>query len=226
MSSPRNFLVIFDCDGVLVDSERLAVSIDVRAIGLLGWALTESDVIELFLGRSDADVMAMIEQHIGRPLPHGWEEQWAAEYRCVFDEQLEAVPGITEAIRLIAAEGFQTCVASSGSLAKIRRNLSKVGLWTHFDGRVFSASEVKHGKPAPDLFHYAARRLGRPPEACVVVEDSHHGLAAARAAGMKSVGFAGGITPIGRLTNADVVITDMAALPDTVASFHSHADQH
>lgn len=170
MPSPTNCLVIFDCDGVLVDGEGLAEAIDVKAIGALGWPITEA--------------------HLGRPVPTGWEEEWDAEYRRVFDEQLEAVPGIAEAIRVIAAEGFQTCVASSGSHAKMRRTLGKTGLWDFFDGRIFSASQV---------------------------EDSQHGVAAAKAADMKAIGFAGGITPVAHLAAADLVITSMSDLPDAVS---------
>jgi len=210
MPSPTNCLVIFDCDGVLVDGEGLAVAIDVKAIGALGWPITGAEV-------STADVLADIEAHLGRPVPAGWEEAWDAEYRRVFDEQLEAVPGIAEAIKIIAAEGFQTCVASSGSHAKMRRTLGKTGLWDFFDGRIFSASEVERGKPEPDLFLYAAAQVGRIPARCVVVEDSRYGVAGAKAAGMKAIGFAGGITPTSHLESADVVITDMADLSGAVA---------
>jgi len=216
--SPPTCLVIFDCDGVLVDSERLAVSIDVKAIGALGWAITEAEVIELFVGRSEVDMFAVLEQHIGRPLPDDWDGQWSGEYRRVFDAQLEAVPGVAEAIDVIAAAGFQTCVASSGSHEKMRRTLGKAGLWAQFDGRIFSASDVERGKPEPDLFLYAASQLGLQSDRCVVIEDSRYGVAAARAAAMKVIGFAGGITPASHLKEADVVITDMAALPAAVAS--------
>lgn len=166
MPSPPDALVIFDCDGVLVDSERLAVAIDVRAIGLLGWPITEAEVIERHLGRSNADVLADIEEHIGRPVPPAWDEACNAEYRRVFDEELEAMPGIVDAIKAIAAEGFQTCVASSGSHEKMQRTLARTGLWDLFAGRIFSASEVERGKPAPDLFLYAAQQVGLRPVRC------------------------------------------------------------
>ena len=217
MPSPSVCLVIFDCDGVLVDGEGLAVAIDVKAIGALGWPITEAEVIQRHLGKSTADVLADIEAHLGRPVPAGWEEAWDAEYRRVFDEQLEAVPGIAEAVKAIAAKGFQTCVASSGSHEKMRRTLGKTGLWDFFDGRIFSASEVERGKPEPDLFLYAAAQVGRLPARCVVVEDSQHGVAAAKASGMKAIGFAGGITPVAHLAAADVVITSMSDLPDAVS---------
>jgi HAD superfamily hydrolase (TIGR01509 family) len=216
MPPPPECLVIFDCDGVLVDSERLAVAIDVRAIGSLGWPITEAEVIELFLGRSEADIFATVQQHIGRTLPPDWDESWAAEFRRVFDKELEAVPGVTEAVKAIAAEGFRTCVASSGSARKMRRTLGKTGLWDLFEGRIYSASQVGRGKPEPDLFLYAAEQVGVRPARCVVVEDSRNGVTAARAAGMKVIGFAGGITPAAQLVAADVVLTDMSDLPDVV----------
>ena len=216
MPSPSDCLVIFDCDGVLVDGERLAVAIDVRAIGELGWPITEAEVIELFLGRSEADMFAVVRQHIGRALPGDWVDRWSGEYRRAFDEELEAVPGIAEAIKAIAAEGFQTCVASSGSHEKMRRTLGKTGLWDFFDGRIFSACEVERGKPEPDLFLYAARQVGVRPSRCVVVEDSQYGVAGAKAAAMLAIGFAGGVTPAAQLAAADVVITDMPDLPDEV----------
>ncbi|QTE31350.1 HAD family phosphatase [Pengzhenrongella sicca] len=211
-------MAIFDCDGVLVDSERLAVEIDARAIGALGWAITEAEVVERFLGRSDADVLAAIEHHLGHPVPADWERRWAGEYARTFDERLEAVPGVAAAIAALTAAGLRTCVASSGSLEKMRRTLGRVGLWDHFEGRIFSASEVDRGKPAPDLFLHAASRSGVPAGRCVVVEDSQYGVAGARAAGMRCVGFAGGITPAAQLREADVVITDMAALPAAVTA--------
>ena len=217
MPLPSDCLVIFDCDGVLVDGEQLAVAIDVRAIGALGWPITEAEVVERHLGRSNADVLADIAEHIGRPVPADWDEAWNAEYRRVFDEQLEAVPGVAEAIKVLAAEGFQTCVASSGSHEKMKRTLGKTGLWGFFAGRIFSATEVERGKPEPDLFLYAAKQAGLPPGRCVVVEDSRYGVAGARAAGMKAIGFAGGITPVAHLTAADIVITDMADLSGAVS---------
>jgi len=214
---PSDCLVIFDCDGVLVDGEQLAVAIDVRAIGALGWPITEAEVVERHLGRSNADVLADIAEHIGRPVPADWDEAWNAEYRRVFDEQLEAVPGVAEAIKVLAAEGFQTCVASSGSHEKMKRTLVKTGLWDFFVGRIFSATEVERGKPEPDLFLYAAKQVGLPPARCVVVEDSRHGVAGARAAGMRAIGFAGGMTPVEHLAAADTVITDMADLSGAVS---------
>ncbi len=211
-----NGLVLFDCDGVLVDSERLVVDIDVLAVRQLGWEITRDEVIELFVGRSEADMRTALEEHIGRSLSPEWDAAWEAEYRRVLDEDLEAVPGVADAVRAIAVAGYATCVASSGSHEKMSRTLAKTGLWDAFADRLFSATEVKNGKPAPDLFLHAATRMGFEPARCLVVEDSRHGVAGAHAAGMAVVGFAGGITPEHQLSSADRVITDMADLPGVV----------
>ncbi len=209
-------MVIFDCDGVLVDSERLAVEIDVQWIGSLGWPITKSEVVDRFLGKSYADVLKEITAHIGRPLPPQFEDSWDAEYSRVFDEQLEAVPGVAMAITEIQHQGFQTCVGSSGSHERIRRSLTVTDLWDIFAGRIFSISDVVRGKPAPDLFLHAATEVGIAPSRCVVVEDSKHGVTAAHEAGMKVVGFGGGITPAVHLQYADEVIEAMSDLPTTV----------
>ncbi len=214
--SAASTLVLFDCDGVLVDSERLVLDIDVAAVTAAGWPLTREQAIEAFVGRSNADVVAMIEAQVGHPLPPGWDAAWEADYRRVFDELLEPVPGVRAAVEQVMARGRRTCVASSGSHDKMRRTLARTGLAELFEGRVFSATEVEHGKPAPDLFLHAASRMQVDPGRCVVVEDSRYGVAAARAAGMRVVGFAGGITPEHHLADADVVITDMAVLPGTL----------
>ncbi len=214
--SAASTLVLFDCDGVLVDSERLVIDIDVAAVTAAGWPMTREQAIEAFVGRSNADVVAMIEAQLGHPLPPDWDAAWAADYRRVFDELLEPVPGVRAAVEQVVARGRRTCVASSGGHDKMRRTLARTGLAELFEGRIFSATEVERGKPAPDLFLHAASRMQVHPGRCVVVEDSRYGVAAARSAGMRVVGFAGGITPEHHLADADVVITDMAVLPGTL----------
>ena len=209
-------LVVFDCDGVLVDSERLAVNIDVLAVRSLGWDITAEEVVELFVGKSEHDMRAVLEARTGRPNSPEWDAAWQAEYRRVLDERLEPVPGAPEAVRAVVEAGFDTCVASSGSHEKMSRTLAKTGLWDVFAGRIFSATEVDAGKPAPDLFLHAASRMGFAPEHCIVVEDSRYGVQGARAAGMRVIGYAGGVTPRAALTHADAVIDDMALLLDTV----------
>jgi HAD superfamily hydrolase (TIGR01509 family) len=204
-------LVIFDCDGVLVDTERIAVRIDVVVLAELGWPMSEAEVVERFMGRSDEEMTTEIEAHLGRRLPAGWEAPFRHLYRQAFEAELEPVPGVLEALDAIAVP---MCVASSGTHEKIRFTLGLTGLYERFAGRIFSASEVARGKPAPDLFLHAASRLGIAPASCAVVEDSRYGVEAARAAGMRAFGYAGGLAPKGSLEGPQtVVFDDMRELP-------------
>lgn len=210
MSNPIR-LVIFDCDGVLVDSERIAVRVDVVVLAELGWVMTEAEVVERFMGRTDEYMVSQIEAHLGRPLPGNWEEPFQRLYREAFEAGLKPVPGILEVLDEIATP---TCVASSGTHERIRYTLGLTGLYTRFVGRIFSASDVARGKPAPDLFLHAANRMGADPSECAVVEDSRYGIEAARAAGMRAFGYAGGLTPRHRLEGiGTVVFQDMRELP-------------
>lgn len=210
MSNPIR-LVIFDCDGVLVDSERIGVRVDVVVLAELGWMMTEAEVVERFMGRTDEYMVSQIEAHLGRPLPANWEEPFQRLYREAFEAGLKPVPGILEALDEIATP---TCVASSGTHERIRYTLGLTGLYMRFVGRIFSASDVLRGKPAPDLFLYAANRMGADPSECAVVEDSRYGIEAARAAGMRAFGYAGGLTPRHRLEGiGTVVFQDMRELP-------------
>ena len=209
--SNRIRLVIFDCDGVLVDSERIAVRVDVLVLAELGWVMTEAEVVERFMGRTDEYMVSQIEAHLGRPLPANWEEPFRRLYREAFEAGLKPVPGILEVLDELAAP---TCVASSGTHERIRYTLGLTGLYARFAGRIFSASDVARGKPAPDLFLHAANRMGADPSECAVVEDSRYGLEAARAAGMRAFGYAGGLTPRHRLEGVGtVVFQDMRELP-------------
>ena len=208
-------LVIFDCDGVLVDSERIAVRTDVLVLAKLGWVLTEAECIERFVGLSDKSIKAAIEAHLGRRLPDDWDQEFQPLYRDAFAAELTPVPGVVEALDRIT---LPSCVASSSSHEKLRFTLGLTGLYERFAGRIFSAYEVERGKPAPDLFLYAASRMGVDPGACAVVEDSRYGVAAARAAGMRAFGFAGGLTPRAWLeAPGTVVFTDMRELPGLLA---------
>ena len=204
-------LVIFDCDGVLVDSERIAIRIDVIAIANLGLEVTEAEVVERFVGRTEESMRQELEAQLGRPLPPDWDADFGSLYREALEAELQPVDGIVEALDAIA---LPTCVASSGSHEKMRFTLAKTGLWDRFEGRIFSASEVELGKPAPDLFLHTAERMGADPGACAVVEDSRYGVEAARAAGMRAFGYAGGVTPAARLEGpGTVVFEDMRELP-------------
>jgi HAD superfamily hydrolase (TIGR01509 family) len=204
-------LVIFDCDGVLVDSERISVAIDVRMLAELGWPLTEAEVIDRFVGRSEAYMVAEIETALGRRLAAGWDEDYRDLYRDAFEAELAPVDGVVAALDALRA---QTCVASSSSHERLRHTLGLTGLLERFDGRIFSADDVRHGKPAPDLFLHAAATLGADAVRCAVVEDSRHGVEAARAAGMHAFAYAGGLTAADRLAGpATTVFEDMRELP-------------
>lgn len=208
-------LVIFDCDGVLVDSERLAIRVDVQVLASLGWAMSEDEVVRRFVGKSDAHMKREIEEHLGRTLPDDWDHAFRDVYLDTFRRELRPVDGIDEALDAVATP---TCVASSGTHEKMRFTLGLTGLWTRFEGRIFSATEVAHGKPAPDLFLHAAARMGVAPAECAVVEDSRFGVAAARAAGMRAFGYAGGVTPADQLEGPEtVVFADMRELPRLLA---------
>ncbi|RQW95985.1 HAD family hydrolase [Micromonospora globispora] len=204
-------LVIFDCDGVLVDSERIAVRVSIALGAELGWPLTEAEVIERFIGRSSTSIGEQIAARLGQGVAATWADRFDLAHRQAVDAGLTAVDGINDALDEITQP---TCVASSGTHEKMRHTLGRTGLYPRFDGRIFSATEVAHGKPAPDLFLHAAATMGVPPAACVVVEDSQYGVQAARAAGMRCFGYAGGLTPAHRLEGPDtVVFDDMRKLP-------------
>jgi HAD superfamily hydrolase (TIGR01509 family) len=161
---------------------------------------------------------AEIEAHLGRDIGPEWDA-FADEYVRLFDEELEAVVGVADAVDTIQAAGYATCVASSGGHAKIRRNLALTGLADRFGDRIFSGEDVEHGKPAPDLFLHAAAAMGVGPARCAVVEDSRHGVAAAQAAGMWAFAYAGGVTPAAALEGErTTVFTDMRELPGLIGS--------
>jgi HAD superfamily hydrolase (TIGR01509 family) len=209
-------LVIFDCDGVLVDSERLSIRLDVELLAQLGWPLSEAEIIERWVGRTEAAMRAEIEGHLGRDIGPEWEA-FSGRYAAAFAAELEPVDGIHEAVAAIQASGVATCVASSGDHGKIRRNLAKTGLLERFDGRLFSGDDVEHGKPAPDLFLHAAQEMGAEPARTAVVEDSRHGVTAARAAGMWAFAYAGGVTAAAALAGErTTVFTDMRDLPELI----------
>jgi HAD superfamily hydrolase (TIGR01509 family) len=207
-------LIIFDCDGVLVDSERLSLRVDALFLDRLGWPMGEEEIIERFVGRSDADMRAEIEERTGRPIPADIDREFDRVYRETFEAELRPVDGIVAALDDIVAAGVPICVASSGGHAKIRRSLELTGLTHYFGDRIFSASDVAHGKPAPDLFLHAASRMGAAPSRSAVIEDSAFGVEAAIAAGMQAFAYAGGVTAADRLARPGVVVfEEMRNLP-------------
>jgi len=182
-------LIVFDCDGVLVDSEIVSFEAEAEVFGEIGITLTAKDLLERFLGMSSASMFAVIERERGIKLPADFAERAARRTLEAFDQRLRPIPGIAE---LLANLPGRKCVASSSEPARIRHSLSLAGILHHFEPHIFSATQVKHGKPAPDLFLFAAESMGAAPARCLAIEDSVAGVTAARAAGMTVLGFTGG----------------------------------
>ncbi|MCP4222587.1 MAG: HAD-IA family hydrolase [Actinomycetia bacterium] len=183
-------LVVFDCDGVLVDSEALVVDVEAALLTEAGFELSPADLIDRFVGLSYPTMMATIEADFGRPVPEelGQRVQQAALDRIASD--LEPIPGMAE---LLASLTMPRCVASSSDLDRITMSLAVCGLDRYFAVEsIFSAQMVERPKPAPDLFTLAARSSGVEPEVCIVVEDSPHGVTGAVAAGRTAVGLLAG----------------------------------
>lgn len=178
--------MIFDCDGVLVDSDRISLRIQAEWISALGLETSYEDCVRDFLGLGMPATLQVLTERLGRPLPSGWEEELGAAVREGFRRELQPVRGVVEALEEI---DLPTCIASSGSQEKMRFTLGLTGLWDRFVGRIYSSDEVRRGKPAPDLFLHAASCMATPPERCVVVEDSPFGVAGAKAAGMLTLGY-------------------------------------
>lgn len=220
LASPCD-LVIFDCDGVLVDSEALACVVHADVLTRHGYAITAEQVHARFLGRSAREARLEVESELGFALPETYIEHLRSTIDRVFDESLKPVPHITDSLTRLSQ---RVCVASSGTPTRIRRSLGTAGLLDHFAPHLFSAMQVERGKPAPDLFLFAAAQMETPPARCVVVEDSVPGVTAARAADMTVIGFTGGShcrpADSARLREAGAltVIGDMRDLPGLIAA--------
>jgi len=215
-------LVIFDCDGVLVDSERISVRVGVGVLAEHGWSLTEEEFAARFVGCSAEEFERGIAEQLGADLAREWDHRYGHRFREAFESDLEAVHGVAEVLEALEGHGVATCVASNSDHPHIEHVLGLAGLLERLTGRVFSAHDVAAGKPAPDLFLHAARTLRIEPEDCVVVEDSPFGARAARAAGMRCFGYAGGLTPADRLQAQSATtfqrMTDLLELLDLDAS--------
>ena len=205
-------LVIFDCDGVLVDSEPLSNRILAERLTAIGLPTTLEESMRDYMGRSWKTDEELIESRLGRPLPDGWVDSYHAEVFTAFERELQPVPGIAAALDAI---DLPWCVASSSAHPRIRTALRATGLLERFEGRIFSSTDVEHGKPAPDLFLHAAATMGFAPEGCVVVEDAPAGVQAGLAAGMTVLGYAG-LTRPEQLKGAHV-FTSMAELPALIS---------
>jgi HAD superfamily hydrolase (TIGR01509 family) len=205
-------LVIFDCDGVLVDSEPIMNRALAEQLHKIGLALPVSDVMRRFVGKTREECLALAAEIGGRELPRRFGADWDAAAFDALRKEVKPVAGVPEVLRDLA---IPYCVASNGMPDRVRITLDSAGVLRYFEGRIFTSSEVANPKPAPDLFLHAAASMKATPAACVVIEDTATGVKAARAAGMRVLGYIGGTSAdAGALErNGAVVFDDMSRLP-------------
>lgn len=182
-------LVIFDCDGVLVDSEGPAARVTAHEVSLLGWPLTPNEAMARFIGLRLSDMPALVAAQTGQPVPSGWVEHLRDRLIETFANDVELMPGAAAVLRATAALGLPYRVASNSSHEEMAVKFARTGLTPLVEGRTHSARDVAAGKPAPDVFLAAAAAEGIPPHACIVVEDSLPGIRGALAAGMICIGL-------------------------------------
>ncbi|MFC9133412.1 HAD family hydrolase [Streptomyces sp. NPDC057099] len=207
-------LVIFDNDGVLVDSEPISNRLLAAYLTELGHPTSYEESIRDYMGSAMHRIHELVLERTGQRLPESFDDVFHARVFAAFEKELVAVAGASGVLEKLAADGVPYCVASSGSHERIRVGHRTTGLDRWFDeGRIFSSQDVGRGKPAPDLFLYAAERMGVAPERCVVVEDSPLGVRAAVAAGMDVYGFTA-MTPAEKLAGATRLFSDMGELAD------------
>lgn len=218
--APAPALVIFDCDGVLVDSERISHEVLQALLAEHGVMLSFQQAVDRFIGTSLPVCLARVAELLGGPLPPAFAADFARRTREAFTQRLQPVPGIEG---LLQALRVPFCVASNGNRAKVDFTLGHTGLLPRFAGRIFTADDVQHPKPAPDLFLHAAARMGSLPQHTIVVEDTPTGIRAAKAAGMHAIGFCG-MTPALRLRDAgaDALAQDVAQVAQLLAAAALH----
>ncbi|HET9516616.1 MAG TPA: HAD family hydrolase [Actinoplanes sp.] len=201
-------LVIFDCDGVLVDTEPVVIGVLAQRMRQLGIRITDEQCLQEFVGLPQEATAELVARRLGAPVPAQWFISLAVAEDAALESQTRPVPGVTAVLDRLTVP---CCVASNGRPEKVALTLRAAGLTRYFEGRVFTAADVARGKPAPDLFLWAAACMGVEPARCVVVEDSPTGVTAARAAGMYVLGYVpDGARP---LVGADAVFASMAELP-------------
>jgi HAD superfamily hydrolase (TIGR01509 family) len=209
-------LIIFDCDGVLIDSEWIACSVDAELLTANGYPISTEEVVRRFAGVSGDEMLAQIESELGYRLSPDLDQQIAERVVQRYRDELKPIAGAADTLALLQ---LPVCVASSSKPAKLTLGLTQAGLFERFHPHIFSTSLVRYGKPAPDIFLFAAAKMGKRPSGCVVVEDSIAGVKAARAAGMYAVGFSGGThCPPGHAAHlldagAQIVIDRLDELP-------------
>ncbi|MGY3680709.1 HAD family hydrolase [Streptomyces sp. TE33382] len=213
----RYELVIFDNDGVLVDSEPISNTILAGYLTELGHPTSYEESLRDYMGAAVHRVHDLVAERTGEKLPADFDETLHARIFAAFRRELVAVDGVQELLGTLVADGVDYCVASSSSHERIRVGHRAAGLDQWFEEEwIFSSEDVGRGKPAPDLFLYAAERMGVAPERCVVIEDSPLGVEAARAAGMDVYGFTS-MMPADRLNGVTGYFSDMAQLPELLA---------
>ena len=211
-------LLIFDCDGVLVDSEIMALETLMELMASLGRTLTLDEAVREFAGGSLTDTVATAERLLGRPIPQATGATYGQRLLERLRRDLKPVAGVRDAILALP---YRRCVASSSTLERLRMSLDVTGLAPLFE-HVFSAVQVARGKPAPDLYLFAARSMRAAPERCIVIEDTVRGVIAGRAAGMRVIGFSGAAHASPALADdlaragAEIVIRAMDELPAVV----------
>jgi len=230
MAANTTELVIFDCDGVLVDSEPISIAVLVEALAAAGVTMSEEEAHVRFLGRSLKSMSEILHDDYGLAIDAAFLDAMRKVLYERFRAELKAVDGVAETV---GALGIAHCVASSSQPERIRLSLTVTGLISRFEPNIFSASMVARGKPAPDLFLHASAAMGVAPEKCVVVEDSPAGIAAAKAAGMRVVAFTGGShakTPGHRETllrlEPDALFDDMRELLQFVRDEKADGKEH
>ncbi|WP_333761509.1 HAD family hydrolase [Streptomyces sp. IBSBF 2390] len=210
----RYDLIIFDNDGVLVDSEPISNRLLATYLTELGHPTSYEESIRDYMGSAMHRIHELVLERTGRRLPDDFDDVFHARVFAAFERELQPVAGVGDVLEKLAADGVPYCVGSSGSHERIRVGHRTTGLDRWFtEDRVFSSQDVGRGKPEPDLFLYAARRMGVAPERCLVVEDSPLGVQAAVSAGMDVYGFTA-MTPASRLAQADQLFADMGELAD------------
>ena len=226
---PNFDLIIFDCDGVLVDSEVISCRVHADVLTRFGYPISAEEVHRRFLGRTARDAAAEVERELGRPLAETYELERRTTLLAALADTVEAIPHLHDALDAIET---RICVASSAAHEKIFTTLSRTGLYKRFAPNIFSGTQVSNGKPAPDLFLFAARQMAALPARCVVIEDSIPGVTGALAAGMTVLGFHGashclpGDGEALRAAGAMLTFDDMRQLPDLLVQTEASASRN
>jgi HAD superfamily hydrolase (TIGR01509 family) len=208
-----SLLVIFDCDGVLVDSEPIAARLTAESVSELGWEMSAELAKSEFLGDTFSNIIRRVEERIGRKVPEDWPARSQAKLLAALEREVSPVAGVRSAIEALLGAGATLAVGSQGSHQKMQLTLGVTGLLPFFEGRIFSASQVAQPKPAPDLFLLAANTLGFAASQSVVVEDSTRGVKAALAAGMRILGYTASVGREAIVAAGAEPVDDLAQVP-------------